>query len=67
MIKFLSSSSFSLYIHVFLDLVDSPVPMAFNMMPLSAGGVLKGKDEEKKETVRTFFPETWIWDLVTVG
>uniref|UniRef100_A0A8P4GM64 Alpha-2-macroglobulin n=1 Tax=Dicentrarchus labrax TaxID=13489 RepID=A0A8P4GM64_DICLA len=26
-----------------------------------------GKEEEKKETVRTFFPETWIWDLVTVG
>ncbi|KAG7222442.1 hypothetical protein INR49_016254, partial [Caranx melampygus] len=49
-----------------LDLVDSPVPMAFNMMPLSAGVVLKGKDEEKKETVRTFFPETWIWDLVKV-
>ncbi|KAG7240569.1 hypothetical protein INR49_026743 [Caranx melampygus] len=47
-------------------LVDSPVPMAFNMMPLSAGVVLKGKDEEKKETVRTFFPETWIWDLVKV-
>ncbi|XP_018548785.1 alpha-2-macroglobulin isoform X1 [Lates calcarifer] len=49
------------------DLVDSvPVPMAFNMMPQNSGGVLKGK-EEKKETVRTFFPETWIWDLVTVG
>lgn len=40
--------------------------MAFNMMPQSSGGV-KGKEEEKKETVRTFFPETWIWDLVTVG
>ncbi|XP_040902892.1 alpha-2-macroglobulin isoform X2 [Toxotes jaculatrix] len=50
-----------------MDLVDSPVPMAFNMMPQSSGVSLKGKDEEKKETVRTFFPETWIWDLVTVG
>ncbi|XP_023284214.1 alpha-2-macroglobulin-like isoform X1 [Seriola lalandi dorsalis] len=50
-----------------MDRVDSPVPMAFNMMPQSSGGVLKGKDEEKKEIVRTFFPETWIWDLVTVG
>ncbi|XP_053176559.1 alpha-2-macroglobulin isoform X2 [Scomber japonicus] len=51
------------------DLVDSPVPMAFNMMPQSSGAVLKGKEEEeeKKETVRTFFPETWIWDLVSVG
>ncbi|KAM9359083.1 alpha-2-macroglobulin-like protein 1 isoform 2-T2 [Symphorus nematophorus] len=51
------------------DFLDSPVPMAFNMMPQNSGGVLKGKDEEKKEeeTVRTFFPETWIWDLVPVG
>ncbi|XP_059187409.1 alpha-2-macroglobulin isoform X2 [Centropristis striata] len=48
------------------DLVDSPVPMA-NMMPQGSGVMLKGKEEEKKETVRTFFPETWIWDLVTVG
>ncbi|XP_031139391.1 alpha-2-macroglobulin isoform X4 [Sander lucioperca] len=49
---------------VFLDAV---VPMAFNMMPQSLGAVLGGKEEEKKETVRTFFPETWIWDLVPVG
>lgn len=51
------------------DVLDSPVPMAFNMMPQGAGAVLKGKEEEetKKETVRTFFPETWIWDLVSVG
>uniref|UniRef100_A0A8P4KCA7 Alpha-2-macroglobulin n=1 Tax=Dicentrarchus labrax TaxID=13489 RepID=A0A8P4KCA7_DICLA len=33
----------------------------------SSVGALRGKEEEKKETVRTFFPETWIWDLVTVG
>ena len=52
---------------MFSDVLDSPVPMAFNMMPQSAGGVIKGKEEEKKETVRTFFPETWIWDLVPVG
>ncbi|XP_010738618.1 alpha-2-macroglobulin isoform X2 [Larimichthys crocea] len=49
------------------DAIDSPVPMAFNMMPQSSGGMVGGKEEEKKETVRTFFPETWIWDLVTVG
>ncbi|XP_051255182.1 alpha-2-macroglobulin [Dicentrarchus labrax] len=49
------------------DAVDSPVPMAFNMMPQGSSGALRGKEEEKKETVRTFFPETWIWDLVTVG
>ncbi|XP_072249229.1 alpha-2-macroglobulin-like protein 1 isoform X2 [Leuresthes tenuis] len=42
---------------------DNPVPMAFDKMPLSPGSMMR----EKKETVRTFFPETWIWDLVTVG
>ena len=24
-------------------------------------------DQSPVETVRTFFPETWIWDLVEVG
>ncbi|XP_029699093.1 alpha-2-macroglobulin-like protein 1 [Takifugu rubripes] len=46
------------------DMVDSPVPLAFNTM--NSEGVMK-KDDQKKETVRTFFPETWIWDLVSVG
>uniref|UniRef100_A0A665VQF5 Alpha-2-macroglobulin-like 1 n=1 Tax=Echeneis naucrates TaxID=173247 RepID=A0A665VQF5_ECHNA len=50
-----------------LDRLDSPVPMAFNMMPQSSDFLMKGKAEEKKETIRTFFPETWIWDLVPVG
>lgn len=36
--------------------------MAFN----TREEVLK-KEEQKKQTVRTFFPETWIWDLVSVG
>lgn len=40
--------------------------MAFNTMPQNAEVVMK-KDDQKKETVRTFFPETWIWDLVPVG
>lgn len=30
-------------------------------------GTVKTKEEEKEEVVRKFFPETWIWDLVTVG
>ncbi|XP_035477600.1 alpha-2-macroglobulin isoform X1 [Scophthalmus maximus] len=50
-----------------MDVLDSPFPLAFNMMPEKSGDVLKYKEEDKKETVRTFFPETWIWDLVTVG
>ncbi|KAL6104971.1 a2ml1 [Pungitius sinensis] len=39
-------------------------------MEMSAGEQKNKKEEvvvEKKETVRTFFPETWIWDLVPVG
>ncbi|CAG06475.1 unnamed protein product, partial [Tetraodon nigroviridis] len=47
------------------DMVDAPVPLAFNTM-VERGEVLR-KDEQKKETLRTFFPETWIWDLVSVG
>nr|XP_057936680.1 alpha-2-macroglobulin-like protein 1 isoform X2 [Doryrhamphus excisus] len=42
------------------DVLDAPVSMAFNVMPVL-------KKEEKKETIRSFFPETWIWDLVAVG
>lgn len=45
--------------------MDAPVPLAFNTM-VERGEVLR-KDEQKKETLRTFFPETWIWDLVSVG
>uniref|UniRef100_A0A8C2WDA9 Alpha-2-macroglobulin-like 1 n=1 Tax=Cyclopterus lumpus TaxID=8103 RepID=A0A8C2WDA9_CYCLU len=46
------------------SLLNSPVSMA-HMNPMSGG--LPRLKEEKKETVRTFFPETWIWDLVPVG
>ncbi|XP_029965228.1 alpha-2-macroglobulin isoform X1 [Salarias fasciatus] len=45
---------------------EALVPMA-NMMPQGTFVFQMSKGEEKKETVRTFFPETWIWDLVTVG
>uniref|UniRef100_A0A8C9Y578 Alpha-2-macroglobulin-like n=1 Tax=Sander lucioperca TaxID=283035 RepID=A0A8C9Y578_SANLU len=55
------------FIFLYAVFLDAVVPMAFNMMPQSLGAVLGGKEEEKKETVRTFFPETWIWDLVPVG
>lgn len=39
-------------------------PMAYNTLQ-SNEEVLK--KEQKKQTLRTFFPETWIWDLVSVG
>ncbi|KAF7657410.1 hypothetical protein LDENG_00027790 [Lucifuga dentata] len=45
-------------------MVDSEVPMAFSMVTEMAK---KEETKETKETVRTFFPETWIWDLLTVG
>ncbi|XP_077422372.1 alpha-2-macroglobulin-like protein 1 isoform X2 [Vanacampus margaritifer] len=47
------------------DSLDYPVSMAFNVMRYSDVG--EKTKEKKKETVRTFFPETWIWDLVSVG
>uniref|UniRef100_A0A4W5PHS5 Alpha-2-macroglobulin domain-containing protein n=1 Tax=Hucho hucho TaxID=62062 RepID=A0A4W5PHS5_9TELE len=43
--------------------IDSPVSMA-NMMPETSAA---RASDEPKETVRTYFPETWIWDLVPVG
>ncbi|KAM9853538.1 alpha-2-macroglobulin-like protein 1 [Aulostomus maculatus] len=46
-------------------MVDSPIPMAFNMPDVLSNNVVVVK--KGKETVRTFFPETWIWDLVSVG
>uniref|UniRef100_H3DA42 Alpha-2-macroglobulin bait region domain-containing protein n=1 Tax=Tetraodon nigroviridis TaxID=99883 RepID=H3DA42_TETNG len=56
---------FPIYAFYDADMVDAPVPLAFNTM-VERGEVLR-KDEQKKETLRTFFPETWIWDLVSVG
>ncbi|XP_037124450.1 alpha-2-macroglobulin-like protein 1 isoform X2 [Syngnathus acus] len=52
------------------DVVDSPISMAFNVMRVSdivETTQQKTMKEKKKEAIRTFFPETWIWDLVPVG
>uniref|UniRef100_A0A673Z6X6 Alpha-2-macroglobulin-like n=1 Tax=Salmo trutta TaxID=8032 RepID=A0A673Z6X6_SALTR len=43
--------------------IDAPVSMA-NMMPETSAA---RASDGPKETVRTYFPETWIWDLVPVG
>nr|XP_020476381.1 alpha-2-macroglobulin-like [Monopterus albus] len=48
------------------DFFEDSAPMGFEMMSQSSG-MPEDKAEVKKETIRTFFPETWIWDLVTVG
>uniref|UniRef100_A0A3Q3DFR4 Alpha-2-macroglobulin domain-containing protein n=1 Tax=Hippocampus comes TaxID=109280 RepID=A0A3Q3DFR4_HIPCM len=42
-----------------------PVFQRFNVIPLSDKRL--ETEEDKEETLRTFFPETWIWDLVSVG
>ncbi|XP_038839021.1 alpha-2-macroglobulin-like [Salvelinus namaycush] len=38
-----------------------------NMMPNEESAPTPGASGGPKETVRTYFPETWIWDLVPVG
>ncbi|KAJ8267035.1 hypothetical protein GJAV_G00137560 [Gymnothorax javanicus] len=40
------------------------VAMEIGSMPPARGGMAP---PPPKETIRTFFPETWIWDLVPVG
>nr|XP_029528600.1 alpha-2-macroglobulin-P-like isoform X3 [Oncorhynchus nerka] len=71
-IKILTNSDvkkpFDCNLHFSMDMVeydeiDAPLLVA-NMMPeTSAAEASAGP----KETVRTYFPETWIWDLVPVG
>ncbi|CAN9511029.1 unnamed protein product [Ophioblennius macclurei] len=48
---------------------DSPGVARMQTEVLSAGGGmnLDAIDNAVIETVRTFFPETWIWDLVEIG
>uniref|UniRef100_A0A3Q2Y2W7 Alpha-2-macroglobulin-like protein 1 n=1 Tax=Hippocampus comes TaxID=109280 RepID=A0A3Q2Y2W7_HIPCM len=51
--------------HKYADLEEADFGM-FAKVQTNPHYVEKTK-EEKKETIRTFFPETWIWDLVSVG
>ncbi|XP_008278792.1 alpha-2-macroglobulin-like protein 1 isoform X2 [Stegastes partitus] len=52
----------------FLDyiLYDSVPEMAFGEMG-RPGIPVEGHAGSNKETIRTYFPETWIWELVSVG
>uniref|UniRef100_A0A671U9I5 Alpha-2-macroglobulin-like n=1 Tax=Sparus aurata TaxID=8175 RepID=A0A671U9I5_SPAAU len=45
------------------------INMRYHSLPSAAGGFggRSPEDTSPIETVRTFFPETWIWDLVEVG
>ncbi|XP_041665316.1 alpha-2-macroglobulin-like [Cheilinus undulatus] len=46
------------------DMEMAPTMARMGMAGPSAG---KARDASPIETVRSFFPETWIWDLVEVG
>ncbi|KAF3847191.1 hypothetical protein F7725_020219 [Dissostichus mawsoni] len=48
-------------------LYDSPVVASMERQFDSAPGASYSPDDSPIETVRTFFPETWIWDLLEVG
>uniref|UniRef100_A0A8C2YY14 Alpha-2-macroglobulin-like n=1 Tax=Cyclopterus lumpus TaxID=8103 RepID=A0A8C2YY14_CYCLU len=43
------------------------VPETASMLTPNRMGSAAGPPDSPIETVRTFFPETWIWDLVEVG
>ncbi|XP_038548727.1 alpha-2-macroglobulin-like [Micropterus salmoides] len=44
-----------------------PLVAAMNEVAFAPGAVGESPPPPPIETVRTFFPETWIWDLVVVG
>ena len=46
---------------VFLEEADYGDPFAKSQM------IVTDPAGMTKETIRTYFPETWIWELVTVG
>ncbi|XP_034095863.1 alpha-2-macroglobulin-like [Gymnodraco acuticeps] len=46
---------------------DSPVVASMERQLDSAPVANNSPDDSPIETVRTFFPETWIWDLLEVG
>uniref|UniRef100_A0A3P9LXA8 Alpha-2-macroglobulin-like 1 n=1 Tax=Oryzias latipes TaxID=8090 RepID=A0A3P9LXA8_ORYLA len=55
-----SDLSFSSHSLAEADVARAPEQMSSNTD-------VQPSDTQKKETVRTYFPETWIWDLVSVG
>lgn len=48
------------------DAVDARFPMASETLE-ALPKEPNEPTEPKKQAVRSFFPETWIWDLVSVG
>jgi len=41
--------------------------ISMSYIPLAGNAAPGGGGLEPIKTVRTFFPETWIWDLVEIG
>lgn len=41
--------------------------VAFSQIGMAGPGLGAAPPPPPIQTVRTFFPETWIWDLVEVG
>lgn len=39
----------------------------YDGMLVGEAGLPSAAAKPTKETIRTYFPETWIWDLVSVG
>ncbi|KAJ8280611.1 hypothetical protein GJAV_G00056880 [Gymnothorax javanicus] len=54
---------------VYLYSEAGPVPMAYNMERVVVGEATSARlsGSIPEETIRSYFPETWIWDLVPVG
>ncbi|XP_068561676.1 alpha-2-macroglobulin isoform X2 [Cebidichthys violaceus] len=57
------------------DMEDGSADMLYDSMPEANTDPVRAKTDipakaepgKTEETVRTYFPETWIWDLVSVG
>ena len=41
-------------------------PVAMSRMSINSAGPEDASSPDPIQTVRTFFPETWLWDLVNI-
>ncbi|XP_042270737.1 alpha-2-macroglobulin-like protein 1 isoform X1 [Thunnus maccoyii] len=59
-----------MYEMLYYDVADTEADALTESLSEEAGAAplsVEEKSGKTKETVRTFFPETWIWELVSVG
>jgi hypothetical protein len=38
-----------------------------NITPVESNVKAKQDDGDAEESIRTFFPETWLWDIIKIG